>query len=98
MLSWLNQKLDSQWLATWTLVAFVATLILMYVISSVGSRLEMKTGRELVALQLAGASPVLHWTCRVPILRLLCPEVPARTVLAEWRKAGVLQSARQAQQ
>lgn len=97
MLSWLNQKLDSQWLVTWTLVAFVATLIFRYVISGVGSPLEMKTGRKLVALQLAGTYPVLHWTCKVPTLRLLCPKAPAGTVLSEWQKAGVREDAQRAQ-
>lgn len=59
MLSWLDHKLDSQWLVTWTLVTFVATLIFIYVLAGVGSPLKKKTDLGIVDLQLAGAYPVL---------------------------------------
>lgn len=96
MLSWLNQKLDSQWLAAWTLVAFVATLVCMYVLLGVGSPLKEKTGLALVSLQLAGACPILKRAC--PVLEgTRQEEEAAGKIVSAWRNAGVLSTAKDAQ-
>jgi hypothetical protein len=93
MLSWLNQQLDSQWLAAWTLVAFVATLVFMYVITGVSSPLKEKTGLTLVSLQLAGACPILKSAC--PILKETRQEEEAAgEIITAWRDAKVLSAAK----
>lgn len=93
MLSWLDQKLDRQWLAAWTLVAFVATLVLAYVIAGVSTPLKEKTGLTLVSLQLAGACPILKYAC--PVLEGTRQEEEApEKIVAAWRHAGVLSAAR----
>jgi len=93
MLSWLNQHLDRQWLAAWTLVAFTATLVFAYVITGVSSPLKEKTGLTLVNLQLAGACPILKRAC--PVLEGSRQEEKApEQIIAAWRHADVLSAAR----
>jgi hypothetical protein len=93
MLSWLNRKLDRQWLAAWTLVAFVATLVLMYVLSGVSAPLREKTGLTLVSLQLAGACPILKHACPIVEGTRQEEEAPEK-IIAAWRHADVLSAAR----
>lgn len=78
-------RINGQWLVTWTLVAFLATVILMYILSFLGRPLMEKTGSRLVDLQLAGALVITKGTREV--------ESAAKSILDGWKNAGLLNNA-----
>jgi hypothetical protein len=86
---WLD-GINGQWLAAWTLVAFVATLILMYIVSFLGGPLQEKTGVRVAKLQVIGASVVFKEKTEV--------EADAKRILEAWGKTGVFQYALISQQ
>ncbi len=53
---------SGQWLAAWTLSAFVATMALALVLSALATPMVEQTGFKMVHLQLSGAHPLLAWT------------------------------------
>jgi len=78
-----------QWLAAWTLSAFVATLVFAIVLSALATPLAEKTGFKMVHLQLSGAYPLFAWT---PWGR-----TPTDKILAEWKDKGLVAQARRNQ-
>jgi hypothetical protein len=80
-------RINSQWLTTWTLVAFLSVLCTGYVIFGVQSPLRKKTERQLIHLQLAG----------VPVPGNEIGKDSAAAVLRKWKCANVLKSAQLAQ-
>jgi hypothetical protein len=78
-----------QWLASWTLTAFVATLVFMVVLGATTRSLIEKTPYKLLHLQLSGFYP---WLGRVPD-----NHASTATIVARWRDAGVVEQARRGQ-
>jgi hypothetical protein len=78
-----------QWLASWTLIAFVATLVFVIVLGAMTKPLIDKTPYKLQHLQLSGLHPRLAF--------VLDDHASTATIVAKWREAGVLDQARRAQ-
>jgi hypothetical protein len=80
---------SGQWLAAWTLSAFVATMALALVLSALATPMVEQTGFKMVHLQLSGAHPLLAWTP--------WGKTPTKDILAAWKDKGLLAPARRAQ-
>ena len=85
----IDRLITPEWLPTWTLSALALSLIFAYVLSSVGSPLQEKTGQTLAHLQISGSYPLLKWTP--------WGKDRAEDILKNWKEKGALSDARRAQ-
>jgi hypothetical protein len=82
-------RLSAQWLATWTLAAFMATLAIGIVLAASSGPMVERSGFKLVHLQLSGAHRLLAWCS--------WGRTPPQDVLAKWKETGQLEAARRNQ-
>src|SRR5262245_20856595 len=93
-----------QWLAAWTLIAFVAMAASGHVLRGVSAPLSEKTGFKLVDLGLAGWHPILtrvrtpHGSLNDLLGAVGLETHAAADIIRAWSEARVLDAARRAQQ